>query len=194
MPRKKHIDREQVLDVSIALADAHGFEAVTLAAVADQLNIRVPSLYNHISGLPGLHYELTLWGVRQLGDAIRRAAVGTAGDDAILSVAAAYRAFVHEHPGVYTATLRAPAPDEAELIAASQGVIDVVLAILQPYELSQDDMLHVTRGLRSVIHGFVDLENAGGFGLALDRDDSYHHLIRIFIQGLHAWQAERAQA
>ncbi|MCL4251062.1 MAG: TetR/AcrR family transcriptional regulator [Anaerolineae bacterium] len=188
MPPRKHIDRQRVLDVSIALADAHGFEAVTLAAVADQLGIRVPSLYNHISGLPGLRYEMAVWGVHRLGKTIRRAAVGKAGDNAILSVADAYRAFVHEHPGVYALTLRAPAPDQAELIAASQGVLDVVLAILEPYGLSQDAMLHVTRGLRSVIHGFVDLEIAGGFGLALDRDESYRHLIQIFIQGFHAWQ------
>lgn len=193
MPPRKHIDRERVLEVSIALADEHGLEAVTLASVADQLGIRVPSLYNHVSGLPGLRYEMAVWGVRQLGDRIRRAAVGKSGDDAILSVAAAYRAFVHDHPGVYAATLRAPAPEEDELIAASNEVLDVILAILEPYGLSRDDKLHVTRGLRSIFHGFVALEVAGGFGMALDRDESFHHLVDIFVQGLHTWQTERTQ-
>ncbi|MCC6612470.1 MAG: WHG domain-containing protein [Anaerolineae bacterium] len=194
MPPRKHIDRQRVLEVSIALADAHGFDAVTLAGVADQLGIRVPSLYNHVSGLPGLRYEMAVWGVHQLGDAIRRAAVGKSGDDAIFSVADAYRAFVHAHPGVYAATLRAPAPEEEALIAASQEVLDTILAILEPYGLDQEEKLHVTRGLRSLMHGFANLEMAGGFGMALDRDESYRHIVRIFVQGLHAWQADRAQA
>ncbi|MBI5666927.1 MAG: WHG domain-containing protein [Chloroflexi bacterium] len=187
MPRKR-IDRQRVLEVSIALADAHGFEAVTLASVADQLGIRIPSLYNHVSGLPGLRHDMALWGVRQLGERLRRAAVGKAGDEAIVSVAHAYRAFAHAHPGIYSATLRAATPDEPDLAAAGQEVLDVVLAVLQPYGFDSEDTLHVVRGLRSLLHGFVDLEIAGGFGLALDRDDSFRQLVQLFIQGLHTRQ------
>lgn len=186
MPPRKHIDRQRVLEVSIALADAHGFQAVTLASVAEQLGIRIPSLYNHVSGLPGLRYEMRLWGVRQLGEHLRRAAVGKAGDEAIMSLAHAYRAFAHAHPGIYTATLRAAAPDEPDLAAASEEVLDVVLAVLKPYALSRDDTIHVVRALRSLLHGFVDLEVGGGFGLALDRDESFRRLVLLFIQGLQA--------
>lgn len=186
MPPRKHIDRQRVLEVSIALADAHGFEAVTLARVADQLGIRIPSLYNHISGLPGLRHEMTLWGLRQLAEGLRRAAVGKAGDEAVTSIAYAYRAFAHVHPGIYTATLRAARPDEPDLTAAGQEVIDVVVAVLQPYGFSLDDMLHVIRGFRSLMHGFVDLEIAGGFEMPLNRDESYRRLIQLFVQGLRA--------
>lgn len=188
MPPRKHIDRQQVLEVSIALADAHGFEAVTLASVAAQLGVRIPSLYNHISGLPGLRHDMALWGLRQLGETMRRAAVGKAGDDAIASIADAYRAFARAHPGVYSATLRAASPDEPDLAAAAQDVLEIVLAVLEPYGFSPDDTLHVIRALRSLLHGFVDLEIAGGFGLALDRDESFRQLVHYFVQGLHARQ------
>jgi hypothetical protein len=156
--------------------------------VADELGIRIPSLYNHVSGLPGLRYEMRLWGVRQLGECLRRAAVGKAGDDAIISLAHAYRAFAHVHPGIYSATLRAATPDEPDLVAAAQEVLDVVLAILQLYGFGPEDTLHVVRGLRSLMHGFVDLEIAGGFGMPLDCDESFRRLIQLFIQGLHAGQ------
>lgn len=184
MARGRHIDRQRVLEVSLALADAHGFEAVTLASVAEQLGIRIPSLYNHVSGLPGLRYEMRLWGVRQLGETLRRAAVGRAGAEAILSVAHAYRAFALAHPGVYPATLRAAAADETDLAAASEDVLAVVLAILEPYGFSPDETLHVVRALRSLLHGFVALEIAGGFGLALDRDESFRRLLQVFVEGL----------
>ncbi|MFN8376587.1 MAG: TetR-like C-terminal domain-containing protein [Anaerolineae bacterium] len=188
MSPRKHVDRQRVLDVSIALADANGLEAVTLASVAEQLGIRIPSLYNHISGLPGLRYDMALWGVRQLSEQLRRAAVGKAGDAAIISVAHAYRAFAHAHPGIYSLTLRAATPDEPDLAAAGQEVLDVVLAVLAHYGFGTEDTLHVVRGLRSLLHGFVDLETRGGFGMALDRDESYRQLVDVLIQGLHARQ------
>lgn len=189
MPPRKHIDRQRVLETGIALADAHGFEAVTLASVAAELDIRIPSLYNHIAGLPGLRHEMALWGLRRLGDCLRRAAVGRAGDDAIVSMAHAYRAFAHAHPGIYAATLRAATPDEPALAAAGQEVLDTVLAVLEPYGLGPEDTLHVVRSLRSLLHGFVDLEIAGGFGLALDRDESFRQLVHLFVQGLRTRQA-----
>ncbi len=194
MPPRKHIDRQQVLDVSIALADEHGFDAVTLASVAAELGIRIPSLYNHISGLPGLRQEMRWWGLQQLGDALRRAAVGKAGDEAVASVAAAYRAFAHAHPGIYSATLRAAAPDEPEIAAAAQEVLDVVLAVIAAYALSPEDSLHVIRALRSLLHGFVELEIGGGFGMALDRDESFSRLLDLFLQGLHTRQEPAVQA
>lgn len=184
MPPRKHIDRDRVLQVAIRLADERGFDALTLAAVASELGIRVPSLYNHVDGLPGLRRAMTLWGLRALGEGMRRAAVGKAGADAVASAARAYRAFARAHPGIYAATLRAPTPDEPDLAAAGQEILDVVLAILEPYGYTTDDRLHMVRGLRSLLHGFVDLEIAGGFGLALDRDESFRRLVDLFVRGL----------
>jgi len=186
MPPKRNTDLQKVVQTAVTLADENGFENVTLASVAEQLGIRIPSLYNHVSGLPGLRYQMTLWGVRQLTEQLRRAAVGKSSDEAVFSLAHAYRASAHAHRGLYMATLRAPKPDEPELIAEAEQIIEVLLAVLQPYGFSPDDKLHMIRAFRSVLHGFVGLEIAGGFGLSLDRDESFRQLITLFVQGLHA--------
>jgi AcrR family transcriptional regulator len=186
MPARKHIDLQRVIQTALDLADGHSFEEVTLASVADKLGIRIPSLYNYVTGLQGLRREMTLWSVRQFGEHVRRAAVGKAGDDAILSIATASRAFAHAHPGIYMATLRAPSPDDTELIAVAQEILDVLLAVLEPYKFSPDDTLHAVRALRSVMHGFVHLEISGGFEMALNRDESYRQLIQALIDGFHA--------
>ncbi|NJK33124.1 MAG: helix-turn-helix transcriptional regulator [Deltaproteobacteria bacterium] len=68
VPRTKSIDLDRVIQTAAALADEHGYDAVTLARVAEQLGIRIPSLYNYISGLDGLRREMALWALRQLGD------------------------------------------------------------------------------------------------------------------------------
>jgi AcrR family transcriptional regulator len=192
MPPRRGIDQALVVQTAVQIADANGFEAVTLAAVAEQLGIRIPSLYNHVAGLTGLRSLMGLWAVRQLEDRLRRAAVGKAGGDALLSMADTYREFAHAHPGVYRTTLRAAAPDEPELVTAAQETIDLLFAALRPYELNTEDTLHTIRALRSVLHGFVDLEISGGFGMALDRDESFHRLIRAFIAGVEATKQEEA--
>jgi len=186
MPPRRGIDQALVVQTAVQLADANGFEAVTLAAVAEQLSIRIPSLYNHVDGLPGLRSLMSLWAARELLDLLRRAAVGRAGGDAILSMADAYRTFAHAHPGVYRTTLRAASPDEPELVTTAQEILDLLVAALRPYDLNIEDTLHTIRALRSVLHGFVDLEISGGFGMSLDRDGSFHRLIRGYIAGIEA--------
>mgnify|MGYP000849797201 FL=1 len=187
MARNARIDRAQVVAAAAQLADAHGLDQLTLAQVAAQLRVRLPSLYNHIDGLPGLHRELARRGVRQLLERMSRAAIGKSEDDAVLAIAHAYRAYVLEHPGVYAASVRAPAPDDAELLALSQELITVVLAVLAPYRLSEEGAIHAVRGLRSVAHGFATLESAGGFGMALDREASFRLLVQALIAGLRAY-------
>jgi hypothetical protein len=58
--------------------------------------------------------------------------------------------------------------------------------VLEPYRLGEDAAIHAVRGLRSIVHGFATLELAGGFGLALDRDESFLLLLRAYVAGLRA--------
>ncbi len=191
MPGKvRTVTLDRVIAEAVGLCDEHGWDAVTLAAVAARLGIRIPSLYNHVDGLPGLRQQMALWGVRQLGGGMRRAAVGVAGDEAIFRVAEAYRAFAEAHPGVYRATVRAPNPDEAELQAAAEDIIDTCLAVLAHYRLSRNDTLHAVRILRSLLHGFVDIEANGGFKMALDLDETFQRLIAAFVGGIGALPRE----
>src|SRR5262249_6113108 len=115
MARSVGIDRAQVVAAAAAIADAQGLEELTLAQVAARLGVRLPSLYNHVDGLPGLRRELALCGARQLYERMSRAAIGKAEDEAMLALGQAYRSYIKEHPGLYAATVRAPAPDDLDL-------------------------------------------------------------------------------
>lgn len=189
MSRRAGLDRATVVRGAAALADEGGLEGVSLTVLAERLGVRTPSLYNHVAGLDGLRRELALLGIRELATRLGRAAVGKAGDEAIVALADAYRAFAREHPGLYAASLRAPAPDDLEAIAAADEVVALVTAALAAYGLRDDDALHAVRGLRAVIHGFVSLETNGGFGLSLRVDESFRRLLRTFTAGLAQGQA-----
>ena len=184
MASRVGLDRGAVVRAAAGLADAAGGKEVTLADLAAHLGVRTPSLYNHVTGQEGLRRELALLGTRELGARLGRAAIGRAADDALLALAHAYRAFARERPGLYAATLRAPGPaDEAHQVA-SEEILAVLRAVLEAYGLRDEAAVHAIRGLRSLLHGFVSLELAGGFGLPVDVDESFVRLVRIYIGGL----------
>ncbi|NJN17658.1 MAG: TetR family transcriptional regulator [Oscillochloris sp.] len=184
MARSVGIDKAQVIAAAAELADSNGLEALTLAQVAAKLGIKLPSLYNHVDGLAGLRRALALLGLRELADLMSRAAIGKAEADALMAIAVAYRDYVKQHPGCYAAGVRAPAADDPELVAAGTRVVEIVAAVLAPYELSDDDVIHAIRALRAIVHGFATLETAGGFGIPLDQDVSFRRLMQIYIQGV----------
>lgn len=184
MARSIGIDQAHVLAVAAELADMHGLDRLTLAQVASRLGMKLPSLYNHVDGLAGLRHELALLGMRQLLEQMRTAVIGKAEDTAVLALAHAYRSYVAQHPGVYAATIRAPNPDDLQLNQLSTAIIQVALAVLAPYHLSEPAMIHAVRGLRSIVHGFASLEQAGGFGIPLDRNASFDWLLGTYITGL----------
>jgi AcrR family transcriptional regulator len=166
------------------LADEGGLTALTLSALAGRLGVRQPSLYKHVNSLDGLRRGISLAAKQDLGDALRRAAVGRSGPDAVRAIATTYRSWVLEHPGRYAATVRAPQPDDEEDQRASAEVVSVVLAVLAAFDLDDDAAVDAARALRSAIHGFVSLEAAGGFGLPRDVDRSFEFLIDAVVAGL----------
>lgn len=189
MARSVGIDQARVVAVAADLADAHGLEALTLAQVAAQLSIRLPSLYNHVDGMAGLRRALALLAVRELAECISSATIGKSEDQAVLALGQAYRAYVLAHPGRYAASVRAPSSEDHDLVAASTRVVEIVLAVLAPYGLSDDDAIHAVRGLRSIAHGFATIESSGGFGMALNRDESFQQLVAAYVTGLRARRA-----
>lgn len=155
------------------IADEVGLGRLTLAAVADSLGVALPSLYKHVGGLADLRARL---GAAALGDmhaALSKAAVGRSGRDALRAISHAYRDFARAHPGRYGATLHAPEAGDSAYTAAAADVLDVIYSVLGGYGLAGDAAVDGTRMLRATLHGFVTLENAGGFGLPRDVERSF---------------------
>lgn len=183
MPRVG-LDQAAVVDAAAAIANAEGLAAVTLAHLARDLGVKTPSLYNHVQSLGAVHRELALCGMRESNALMARAAVGKSRADAVLAIGLAYRNFARTRRGLYAASLLPPPKGDAELEAAATEVVATVVAVLGGFGLEGDDALHATRGLRAIIHGFVGLEAAGGFGLALDVEESFRRLLTAFCRGL----------
>ena len=59
-----------------------------------------------------------------------------------------------------------------------------MLAVLGSLGLQGEEAIHAARGLRAIAHGFATLEAAGGFGLPVERDESFHRLVLAYLGGL----------
>jgi AcrR family transcriptional regulator len=186
MPRAG-LSPERVVAEAAAVADAGGYDQLTLAAVAERFGVALPSLYKHVRGLDGLKRELAVLGVRELADVLAAAAMGRSQREALVHVADAYRHFARTRPGLYAATVRAPAADDEEHSAMVQRALDVTFAVMRSYGLEGADAVHAIRALRAAMHGFVTLEAGGGFGLPEDVDESYRRMIDAFDSALVAW-------
>jgi AcrR family transcriptional regulator len=186
MPRAG-LDTEAVVAAAARLADADGFESVTLARLAAELGVRSPSLYAHVDGLDDVRRRLGARGAAELAEALGRAIEGRAGFDALHTVSHAYRTYARSHPGSYAASQRSRdlANDEAA-DAAGEAAVRVGLAALRAYGLEGDDAIHAVRMLRVMLHGFVSLETGGGFAMAQSADETFERLIGLFDAGLRA--------
>jgi AcrR family transcriptional regulator len=184
-PRPKvALDLETVIGAAADIADQFGVQEVTLANLAKRLNIRPPSLYNHVEGLPGLRKELAILGLNKLYAELSATAVGLTGENAIIELSKTYINFARKHPGLYEATLLAPDPKDQDVQLSGGKIIDLTLNVLREYDLEGDSALHAVRGLRSILHGFSSLEQKGGLELALDLDVSLRLIIKAFLAGI----------
>ena len=180
---RRGLTRDTVVGAACAVADADGLEAVTVARVAARLGVRSPSIYNHVAGLGGLRAGIAAAALGHLHDDLRDAAVGRTGRDALLAVASAYRAYALAHPGCYQALQQALGDDPLQQQRAA-AVVELLARLLEPWRLGEAETIHAIRALRSAMHGFVDLERTGGFGIDLPLKESYHGMVSDLAAGL----------
>ena len=101
-----------------------------------------------------------------------------------MAISQALRAFSHEHPGLYAASLPSMAPDDPDLSEAAGRFVGIFFDAMRRYGLRGARAVHAARGLFSTVHGFIVLEQAGTFGLPVSTDASFRWLIRQYASSL----------
>jgi AcrR family transcriptional regulator len=187
MATRARLTKTAVVQAAAELINEEGPSALSLNHLAEKLDIRTPSLYNHVEGLPGLQRELAVMNARLLADRMSAAAIGKSGTELFMTVAQAFRNYVGEYPGLYLSTLRSSAKQEIQdenLVREEERALKVGLAVMASIGLQGEDAIHALRAFRSTVHGFATLEVAGGFGLPEDCDESFRRLVEALVAGL----------
>jgi AcrR family transcriptional regulator len=184
------LTQTRVVEEGERIADEVGWTNLTIAALADRLGVRQPSLYKHIAGLDGLRRGIAMRAKDELAGVLERASVGRARGDAVASMSRAYRVWAMEHPGRYAAVQRAPQLGDVDDEIATANVVRVALDVMAGYDLRDDDAIDALRALRSALHGFVTLEGSGGFGLPVDIDRSFDRLVAGLATAFARWSQD----
>jgi AcrR family transcriptional regulator len=185
MGRKVGLTLEQIVAAAAEIADRDGLQTLSIASVASKLGVRSPSLYNYVEGLAGLRRQLTLHASNLLTAELADSIDGLEATEALRVIAVQMRSFAHRHPGLNDSLLPAPTPDEdPEVAAALAESVTVVATVLTGMGIDPIAVIPLIRALRASVHGFVDLELRGGFGLPDDIDDSFTTTINLVIEAI----------
>ena len=183
-----------VTEAAAALADEIGLPLLSMGAVADRLGVKTPSLYKHVGGLADLTHRIATLAMTELGDSIRDATQGRAGHDALTAAADAMRGYITRHPGRYAATVDVrPTGTDDPLTTANRRTLAAFTAVLHGYHLDPAQEIHALRTLRSMLHGFIGLEIAGGFQYDTDIGASFVWMTELLDRGLRSPSLDSAE-
>ncbi|MFD7812104.1 TetR/AcrR family transcriptional regulator [Streptomyces sp. NPDC059785] len=181
------LSAERLTRAGAELADEAGFEQVTLSALARRFEVKVASLYSHVKNSQDLRTRIALLALEELADRAADALAGRAGKDALTAFANVFRDYAREHPGRYAAA-RLRLDHETAAASAAVRHSRMTRAILRGYDLTEPDQTHAVRLMGSVVHGYVDLELAGGFShSAPDSQESWSRVLDALDALLRNW-------
>ncbi len=182
---KRKTDQADIIDTALSILDDQGLAAVTLKNVASELNIKSPSLYNHVDNLDDLLSMVAIRCLDNLYNALVNTVIGLSERDALLALSNEYRAFFKKHPGQYSLIQSVTIwQHNLEAKGASDKILQLAGKILEKSDLSQDGMIHFIRVWRSFMHGFLSLETNGDFGLEQSVNDSFNYGLRVLLNSL----------
>ncbi|WP_181763930.1 TetR-like C-terminal domain-containing protein [Streptomyces albidus (ex Kaewkla and Franco 2022)] len=181
----------RVAEAAADLADAVGFENITVSALARSFGVADASLYSHVRNVRDLRTKVAVLASLELSESISTAVAGRAGKDALNAFANAYRDFALAHPGRYAAAqiqLDAGDFEESGQLRAAQ----TTYAMLHAYGLQEPDLTDAVRLLRSSFHGFVSLEAAKGFAYSRPVEASWEQSVEALHNMLQHWPSRAA--
>ena len=101
MMQKRNLTNEKIIQVAFLLADEIGLNQVTFPKLAEKLDIKYPSLYNHFTNMDNLKIEMTVYLLNELNFKLMQRLIGKSGEDAIREFAYVYRDFAFENKTAY---------------------------------------------------------------------------------------------
>ncbi|WP_125115324.1 TetR/AcrR family transcriptional regulator [Agathobaculum sp. Marseille-P7918] len=187
---RKGLSRDTIVDAAAALAEQKGMENLTVRELADALGVKPASLYNHLQGLPELNVRLAERALDRLMQTLEQVMDGRPVTDTLRALAAAYRTFAQEQPQLYRAMMLLPRFSDPGLVARKKAFMDLFVRMLEPLGLPARERVHLSRLIRSTLHGYVSMETAGFFRSPLaTADESYERATEWLCE-----QIERTEA
>ena len=159
---RERAEREhRIVAAARVIAEREGWDAVTIRRLAEEIEYSQPVLYSHFENRDAIVTAVAVEGFRDITAALRKAASGSTGRNALKNVAMAYLAFALSRPALYEAMFVLPTNlrfAEAGTRPELQAGFEALAAVVTPFCV---DAALVTETFWAALHGLVELERSG---------------------------------
>jgi AcrR family transcriptional regulator len=185
LPSPRKTTSTEIVAAARELVERRGRDGLSMAAVADAVGVRAPSLYGHVADRAALlaAVELDLWW--ELRGVLARTRPSADPALALARQARAYRAFAKANPRGYAVMYDADAErTEAGHRARLESVAVAMASFIAL--VGERDALRAARVLAPFLHGFVSMELNGAFRLGPGIDAAFEYGVKTITDGLAA--------
>lgn len=186
--RVRGVTKEIIVDEAVAYIEETEQPKISLHELARRLNIKTPSLYNHIKNTKELEYSVYQYAIDKFVMNQQSATKNKEKDDAVRAFAQAYHCFAMEHKGLYRLIMSIPSENDEHGKAMTVPLLHTIVSILSEYDLTEASIAHWQRVFRAILHGFISQEYLGSFYYysEVDLKKSREIAVQCFLDGLHA--------
>jgi AcrR family transcriptional regulator len=159
---RERAEREhRIVAAARVIAEREGWDAVTIRRLAKEIEYSQPVLYSHFENRDAIVAAVAVEGFQEITEALREAAGGSTGRNALKNAAMAYLDFALRHPALYEAMFILPTDlrfAEAETRPELQAAFEALAAVVTPFCV---DVEVVTETFWAALHGLAALERSG---------------------------------
>ena len=181
---KNNISDELIIETSACIANKVGLDNLSLKIIAEELNIKSPSLYNHIRSLDEIKSRLMVYGWKQMEEKMLDSAVGVSGYVALKNMCYAFYDYATNNKGVFTAMLWYNKYENAQKENATTRLFNMLFKVMKSLDISDDNINHIIRTLRGFLEGFSLLVNNNAFGNPVSIKESFDLSLEIIMNGI----------
>lgn len=182
--KKHNINNDLIINTCVELVNKRGLEKLTLKDLADALEIKPPSLYNHVSSLESIKEKLMIYGWKEIEEKMIESAVGVSGYDALKNMCYAFYEYATSNKGVFEAMLWYNKFATEEKNQSTQRLFESLFKIMKSLNISETNINHLIRTLRSFLEGYCLLVNNNAFGNPISIKESFELSLEIILTGI----------
>jgi len=179
----QYLDRDTLIATAADLADAIGWNELTLSKVAEAVDRHVSSLYSHVNGLDALRRDIAVLAVTEVADVVWEASVGRSGADALTAIAEAERDFARLHPGRMAALRGHLGSEDNEFTNQAKRIAQPIRTVLGSFGLDEQKVAIAHRVFSATVRGLI--EPGTPLGRA-DDDIALQATVTLFVTALES--------
>lgn len=180
----KKITKADIIAATVGILNKHGVAGVSLKEVAEKLEIKPPSLYNHIKNREELLSLVAAFSLERFYHTLLTASVGVQKKEALFAMSEAYRKFALAFPGQYELIQRQNYWKNTPAEATSDQIVGLLQKVLASFALPKEEQIHFIRLMRSYLHGFSSLTGNNSFQLQEDIEESFLYGLKTIFSAL----------